>query len=96
MNYRRAIDKIYKAIGSNNSIKSFWKEETKETIRFFISNLERDFFLEIYHRSTNVYELSICDAQKFYPYINSYTFKSLNELTLKLREYKNKFNCVSE
>ena len=96
MNYRWAIYKIYKAIGSNNSIKSFWNEETKETTRFFISNVERDFFLEIYHRSTNFYELSVCDAQKFNPFMNRYSFKSLNELTLKLQEYKDKFTRASE
>ncbi|MBQ8546184.1 MAG: hypothetical protein IJ437_04510 [Clostridia bacterium] len=96
MDYRRAVDKIYKAIGSNNYIKSFWIEETRKTKRFFISNKQRDFFLEIYHRSTNVFELSICDAQKFNPYMNRYNFKSLKELVIKLREYKNKFTSASE
>ena len=96
MNYRRAIDKIYKAIGSNNSIKSFWKEETKETTRFFIANKERDFFIEIYHRSTKFFEFHICDSQKFNPYMNHYAFRSLNELCLKLREYKDKFTRASE
>ena len=96
MNYRRAKDKIDKVIGFEREIKSYWNEKTKETTRFFIANKERDFFIEIYHRSTNFFELHICDSQKFNPYMSHYAFRSLNELCLKLREYKDKFTRASE
>ncbi|MBQ4509342.1 MAG: hypothetical protein II984_01340 [Clostridia bacterium] len=96
MNYHRAKDKIDRIIGFNRDIKSFRMNETREIVRFFISNKQKNFFLEIYHRSTNVFELSVCDTQKFNPYMNRYSFKSLKELCIKLSEYKNKFICESE
>lgn len=96
MNYRRALDKIHRAIGFEFHHRCFDNVETNELVRFFISNRNNTFYLEIFQSSINSYELGICDLDSEHPHISKLSFRSLKEVCEWIKRYHNKFTCASE